>query len=94
MDSATIRRCHALHWRTQGLSPFLAGVKHAEGFDQNDASRMSTCTVSPGLDARHDLNCRMVGLRMPTLYSCCQRCDRIPVAVVGAQQLADRQRQG
>ena len=50
--------------------------------------------VSPGLDAHHDLNCRLVGLRVPTLYHCCQRCDRIPVTVVGAQQLAVRQRRG
>ena len=50
--------------------------------------------VSPGLDAHRDMNCRLVGLRTPTLYRCCQRCDRIPVAVVGAQQLADRQQRG
>ena len=50
--------------------------------------------VSPGLDAHHDRNCLLVGLRMPTLYPCCQRCERLPLAVVGAQQLADRRRRG
>ena len=50
--------------------------------------------VSPGLDAHHDRNCPQVGLRMPTFYPCCQRCERLPLAVVGAQQMADRRRRG